>query len=134
MIIEVPNDFSVVQKYLSENKYISRQFWVAEPDHISYFNREGLISICQKVGWECLYTMGDFPIELNLFNENTNYVEDRSKGKSCHWVRIVIENLLHSISIEKTNELYSILSMMGWGRQIIGFFMTGDKRFFGKDK
>ncbi len=84
--------------------------------------------------WRRSIILADFPIELNLFNENTNYVEDRSKGKSCHWVRIVIENLLHSISIEKTNELYSILSMMGWGRQIIGFFMTGDKRFFGKDK
>lgn len=127
MVIEVPNDFSVVQKYLSENKYISKQFWIAEPDHISYFNRDGLISICEDAGWKCVYTMGDFPIDFNLFNENTDYVEDRSKGKSCHRSRIAIENLLHSISAEKTNELYNILSTMGLGRQIIGFFMVGDK-------
>jgi 2-polyprenyl-3-methyl-5-hydroxy-6-metoxy-1,4-benzoquinol methylase len=127
MVIEVPNDFSIVHKYLSENKYISRQFWVAEPEHISYFNREGLISICQEAGWKCLYTMGDFPIEFNLFNKNTNYAEDESKGKSCHLTRVVIENLLHSISVEKTNELYSILSMMGLGRQIIGYFTLENK-------
>lgn len=128
MVIEVPNDFSIVQKYLSENKYISRPFWVAEPEHISYFNREGLISICQEAGWKCLYTMGDFPIEFNLFNKNTNYEEDESKGKSCHLTRVVIENLLHSISVEKTNELYSILSMMGLGRQIIGYFTLENKK------
>lgn len=127
MIIEVPNDFSVLQRYLSENEYISKPFWIAEPDHISYFNRDGLISICQQAGWKCLYTMGDFPIDFNIFNENTNYVEDKSKGKSCHRSRIAIENLLHSISIEKTNELYNTLSFMGLGRQIIGFFMIGDK-------
>lgn len=127
MVIEVPNDFSVVQRYLIGKEHISQPFWIAQPDHISYFNREGLISICREAGWECLDTMGDFPIDFNLFNENTNYVEDRSKGKSCHRARIAIENLLHSISVEKTNELYNILSMMGLGRQIIDFFRKEEK-------
>jgi len=127
MVIEVPNDFSIVQEHLNKNGYVSKQFWINEPEHISYFNREGLISVCQEAGWNCLYTMGDFPIEFNLFNENTNYVGDKSIGKSCHQARIAIENFLHSISIEKTNELYHVLSMMGVGRQIIGFFVIGDK-------
>jgi hypothetical protein len=43
-------------------------------------------------------------------------------GKGCHQVRVVIENLLHDISPEKTNEFYQALANLGLGRNIIGFF------------
>lgn len=46
----------------------------------------------------------------------------------------VIENLLHGTSVEKTDELYSVLSMMGLERQNYWVFLIGDNRFFGKDK
>lgn len=122
LVIEVPNDFSAVQQYLLANGNISKAFWVLRPDHISYFNREGLINICKEAGWVSRYVMGDFPIDFNLFNTNTNYTEDKSVGKLCHQARIAIENLMHGISPEGTNELYRAMSELGLGRQIIGFF------------
>ena len=41
LVIEVPNDCSPLQLHLLEKGEISRPFWVAVPDHISYFNRRG---------------------------------------------------------------------------------------------
>lgn len=122
LIIEVPNDCSALQQHLLEHGHISRPFWVAVPDHISYFNREGLLALCQAAGWEGRDLVGDFPIDFNLLNPATNYVEDRSAGKACHQTRVAVENLLHEISPEKTNELYRLLAGLGLGRQIIGFF------------
>lgn len=124
LIVEVPNDFSTVQKYLLDKKYIDKEFWVVIPDHISYFNKEGLTNICKEAGWDKYKIISDYPVDLNLFNDNTNYVKDKSKGKSVHMERIEIENLLHSISIDKTNRLYEIMADIGIGRQIIGFFTT----------
>lgn len=125
LLIEVPNDFSLLQQHLYEQGQINEPFWVAAPDHINYFNQEGLIKLCQEAGWQHLDTIGDFPIDWNLFNINTNYVLDKSKGKSCHHARVNLENYLFSLSVEKTNNLYRCLAELGLGRQIISFFRKG---------
>ncbi|MNI35168.1 hypothetical protein D3C73_891810 [compost metagenome] len=122
LVIDVPNDFSVIQKLVYENDLISNPFWVGSPDHISYFNRDGLIAVCDAAGWSHKFSMGDYPIDLNILNENTNYIKDKSKGKSCHNQRVAIENLLFKISIEKTNKLYEAMAELGLGRSVIGFF------------
>ncbi|MDF2667958.1 MAG: class SAM-dependent methyltransferase [Paenibacillus sp.] len=127
LLIEVPNDFSLVQQHLLQTNQIERPFWIAIPDHISYFNRNGLIALCEDYSWTNYLTMSDYPIDLHLFNEHTNYITDRSKGPSCHKSRVAIENLMHSSSIEKTNEMYRIMSELGIGRQIIGFFQRSRK-------
>ena len=122
LIIDVPNDFSVIQKILLANGHISRQFWVSIPEHLSYFNREGLLALCDATGWEAKRMLGDFPIDFLLFNQATNYVENESVGKSCHQMRIELENIMHSQSPEKTNALYEALADLGFGRSLIGFF------------
>ena len=122
LMIEVPNDFSVLQKKALELNLIDSEFWIAVPDHISYFNKEGLKNISKEAGWELEKLISDFPIDFNLFNENSNYVKDRSKGKAVHKQRYMLENLLHSISVEKVNKLYETLGDMGLGRQIIAVF------------
>ncbi len=122
LVIEVPNDFSPSQERLYKEGYISRQFWVQTPDHISYFNRDGLINLCSEAGWRDVLIMADYWIDFDLFNPNSNYVENPSIGKASHYARVKIENLLHDISPEKTNRLYEVLAEMGLGRQIIGFF------------
>ncbi|MCX6327717.1 MAG: class I SAM-dependent methyltransferase [Bacteroidia bacterium] len=123
LIIEVPNDFSILQSFLFEKKIIDNQFWIALPDHLSYFNKEGLNNICKDAGWENVLSIADYPIDLHLLNENTNYSKDKSKGKSCHLSRIATDNLLHSISTERTVALYKAYADLGLGRQIIGFFI-----------
>ncbi|WP_339210976.1 class I SAM-dependent methyltransferase [Aeribacillus sp. FSL K6-8210] len=125
LIIEVPNDFSIVQKKLLELGSIQEPFWIVVPDHISYFNNKGLTNLCEAVGWKKELLLADYPIDLNLLNEETNYILNRKVGKSVHQKRIIIENLLHEISIDDTIRLYNVLAEMGLGRNIVGFFRLG---------
>jgi SAM-dependent methyltransferase len=122
LVIEVPNDFSRTQKALLSSGQISRPFWVVMPDHLSYFNKEGLTGLADATGWELKRLIGDFPIDFNLFNPDTNYIEDRSKGKRCHQARVAIENLIHGISPDGANRLYEVLGDLGLGRNIVAFF------------
>lgn len=122
LVVEVPNDFSIVQNNLFNKGYIDYPFWIAEPDHISYFNLEGLINLCKEAGLTDELIIGDFPIDFFLFNEHSNYVVDKKRGKQSHFARMVIEQMLLEISEEKAIQLYKIMASMGLGRQIIGFF------------
>lgn len=122
IIIQVPNDFSFLQKNLLNAGLIDREFWIACPDHISYFSKDSLIKLCRSVGLEKTKILGDYPIDFDLFNDDTNYVQDKTKGTNCHFARVNIENMLHSISPERTNLIYEQLGEMGLGREIIGFF------------
>ena len=127
LIVEVPNDFSVLQRYLLENGHLTRQNWVVVPDHLSYFNRHGLANLCAAAGWTESGVMADFPIDWFLLNEHSNYYADGSRGKAAHKARVTLENMLHTISVEKTNTLYETLADMGMGRQLIGFFTKTDR-------
>ena len=122
VIIKVPNDFSVLHKYLIENGIVSKPHWVATLDHISYFNRDGLIKICDAAGLTNVDLLGNYMTEFFILNPNTNYLENPSAGKSCHLARVAQENIFHSISPDKTIELYRLLGKMGLGREIIGVF------------
>lgn len=122
LVVEVPNDFSIVQKYLFDKNYIDNEFWVCAPDHISYFSKEGLSNLAISSGWHVNNFISDYPIDWDLFNQKTNYIKDSSLGKNSHLRRIEIENLIHSVSPEKANLFYEALSGLGLGRNITGFF------------
>jgi 2-polyprenyl-3-methyl-5-hydroxy-6-metoxy-1,4-benzoquinol methylase len=122
LLIQVPNDFSLVQSTLLERKYISKPFWIALPDHLSYFSKDGLVNLLVSKGFIAKHITTDFPIDFNLFNPETNYVENKKLGRNVHLSRVAIENMFHDISVEKTNKLYETLASMGLGREIIGFF------------
>jgi len=129
LLIEVPNDCSLVQEQVFGGGMVSRPYWIAPPEHISYFNRDGLLALCREIGWESRCTLGDFPIDWFLFNPNTNYV-DKPVGKSCREAAVRLENLFHEVSPEKTNRFFEAMADIGMGRNIIGFFQltTGAKR------
>ncbi|MNW45224.1 bifunctional 3-demethylubiquinone-9 3-methyltransferase/ 2-octaprenyl-6-hydroxy phenol methylase [compost metagenome] len=122
LAIEVPNDFSVVQKRLLEKGCINGEFWVLIPDHLSYFNKDGLINLCSAAGLKYVDIISDYAIDFDLFNPCSNYKANPSVGPNSHKSRIEIENMLHSISVEKTNKLYRVYAELGIGRQITGFF------------
>jgi 2-polyprenyl-3-methyl-5-hydroxy-6-metoxy-1,4-benzoquinol methylase len=119
LLISVPNNFSITQQKLLETNCIDDDFWVVPLDHFSYFNKEGLEQLCLSVGLKNELTIADFPIDFNLFNSDTNYVKDTSKGRNVHLARVACENLLSEISIPKTIELYKTLAELGVGRSII---------------
>ena len=122
VVIEVPNDFSYLQEYFWNHGIIKKDYWVVPLDHISYFNKVGLINLCKDVGLNCVDYLSDILIEFSALNPNTNYFENKSVGKSCHFARIAQEHIFHSISPKKTIELYRILGEMELGRSIIGIF------------
>lgn len=124
LVIEVPNDFSPTQVSLLENGYVDEPYWIIAPDHISYFNSQGLNSLCDSYGWQNIDLISDFPIDFFLFNKHTNYIKNKEVGKECHYARTRIENFLSELEIDKTLELYRSMARSGLGRQIIGFYKT----------
>ncbi len=118
LIVDVPNDFSVLQEHLLENGLIDNRFWVVAPDHISYFSPESLAKLARVAGWEVQRMMTDFPIDFFLANPLTNYARDGKVGKACHATRVEIENLMHRVSPEKTVALYEALAELGLGRAL----------------
>ncbi|MEM7102971.1 MAG: class I SAM-dependent methyltransferase [Bacteroidota bacterium] len=126
LVIEVPNDFSIVQNALLESEFIDDPFWIVSPDHISYFNKKGLINLCDAAGWDHKMIIGDFPIDFFLFNNFSNYKKQKETGKQAHKARIEIENLLHELPTDKVNHFYHAMADLGIGRQLIGFFKNTD--------
>ncbi len=121
LVVEVPNDFSPLQMALLEAGKIDREFWVSLPDHLSYFNKEGLLNIAEQSGWKPVGVLADFPIDWFLANDHSNYVENRTVGKQAHYARVAIDLLMHEESVAKTNRLYETLADLGMGRQIVAF-------------
>jgi 2-polyprenyl-3-methyl-5-hydroxy-6-metoxy-1,4-benzoquinol methylase len=122
VMIDVPNDFSALQAEARALGTIDRDFWVVLPDHLSYFNDDGLRNLARSAGWEHCRTISDFPIDFNLLHPSANYVADRSVGKAAHRQRIRLTNLFSRISVEKTVALYAALADLGLGRSINAVF------------
>lgn len=122
LLVDVPNDFSRLQEAAVEKSLAPDRFWLALPDHLSYFNAAGIRSLAEEAGWQHCRTVSDFPIDFNLFNPAANYVADRTRGRSAHTQRQALERLFVSISEEKTLDLYEALADMGLGRSINAVF------------
>ena len=121
-IESVVKGLSLFQQYLLDSNHIDKEFWVSPPDHLSYFNKNGLIKLANAVGWRVNKVISDFPIDLDLLNPNSNYIKNSLVGKASHRKRVEFENFIHSMSIEKTNQFYESLLNLGLGRNITGFF------------
>lgn len=123
LAVTVPNDFSITQiNLINKGKVKKNEFWVAPPDHLSYFDKNSLIKFFEEFNFKLIDLISDYPIDLNLFCELTNYVDNKSIGKSIHKSRIEIENLFSSISDKKTNNLYRCFADMGIGRDLFAIF------------
>lgn len=124
LLVEVPNDFSKFHTYLLNNKYIDKPYWVTTPDHISYFNSSSLSHFFEKLGWKELVKMGDYPIELNLLNQDTNYYKHKELGKNVHNGRVAFERYLEECDTRTVVKFYETILSLGLGRQIVGIFSS----------
>lgn len=123
LVVQVPNDFSIIQKFAEEKGMIDRKFWIALPDHLSYFNTETLQNLTNSLGYKTVRMVSDFPIDLNLLNPLTNYIKDKSVGKACFESKVTFENFLHSnYETAQVVSFYEKFAEMGLGRSIRGFF------------
>jgi 2-polyprenyl-3-methyl-5-hydroxy-6-metoxy-1,4-benzoquinol methylase len=122
LVVTVPNDASAWQEFLFEGSMIERRFWVAIPDHLSYFDASSLANVAQATGWHCAQVMADFPIDWFLGNSESNYVNNPSKGRSAHQARILVDSIMAKMSTDKVNEFYTSMASIGMGRQLTSIF------------
>lgn len=126
LLIKVANNYSYLQQMLLRSGELTKEYWLDDPDHTGYFNREGLIRLAEAQGYECLDFYADTFVDLHLLNPLTNYYEKPETGKQSHKATVRLENLLFEISPERMVEIARSLSEMGFGREIIGVFRRKD--------
>ncbi len=120
-VVTVPNDCSITQRAAIEHQHIDHAFWVAPPDHLSYFEHNSLIATANETGWASLDVLSDFPVDWFLFHSGSNYVRDKSAGKAAHKARVQIENYIHEQPIEDVLRFWSATAKLGIGRNITAF-------------
>ncbi|MCI8814675.1 MAG: GNAT family N-acetyltransferase, partial [Lachnospiraceae bacterium] len=127
LVISVPNDFSDTQKKLYGGGYIKTAFWVSSeypPEHLSYFNKEGLENLMAEYGWKMEVVTGSYPIDFNLFNEDTNYVEKKDVGKNCYKSGLEIEKLMRdAMGLDKFIDVHRKFGEAGLGRSLTAYFI-----------
>lgn len=125
MLIAVPNDGSRYHEMLYERGLIAERFWIAIPDHLSYFTYDSLKTTVEAAGWNCEDIIADFPIDFFLMHEGSNYVGDRASGPAAHRARIIMELLLGELPHEQVNEYYRAMAKVGLGRSITAILTPG---------
>ena len=118
LLVVAPNDFSKLHDDLLESGTIDRPFWIAPPDHLSYFNKESMVRFLRAHDINVEVVVADNPVDLNLLNENSNYIRDPSKGRATHRFRVSTDLFLAGISEGKLLDLYTTLGAMGVGRNL----------------
>lgn len=126
LVVEVPNDFSIVQRDLVERGVIADASWVFPPDHISYFSRDGLAALAAEAGWTERGAATNLPIDWYLYHPASNYYADRSVGKDAHRARMMIEMLISEQDPEKAFNLSAALADLGMGREVMAVFTATD--------
>lgn len=121
IVVTAPNDFSNLQEELLEKKYIDVMTWIAPPAHLSYFTLNSLKNLIQHCNLNVYDYYVEYPIDFDLFVENTNYVKNKDVGKYSHLKRLRVDNFLCKQSIPKTIEYYKKLAELNVGRDIVIF-------------
>jgi 2-polyprenyl-3-methyl-5-hydroxy-6-metoxy-1,4-benzoquinol methylase len=120
-VVTVPNDCSITQRCLLANHHIDNAFWVAPPDHLTYFDHLSLTNAANEMGWKCLEMLGDLPVDWFLFHPGSNYVNNNLAGKAAHKARVQIENYIHKQPIKDVLRFWSAVAQLGIGRNITAF-------------
>ncbi len=122
LVVTVPNDGSDLQEFCFASSKISDRFWIALPDHISYFSYESLRSIAKHTGYNCVDIIADFPIDLYLLHSGSNYILNRENGKQSHRARIDSEIMLSGRNLQDVIQYYRYMAKVGMGRNLTCFF------------
>jgi 2-polyprenyl-3-methyl-5-hydroxy-6-metoxy-1,4-benzoquinol methylase len=127
LVVTVPNDGSEYQEGLLRDGLIDRRFWIAIPDHMSYFTSDSLRAAATATGWSTMDILASFPIDLYLAHPSSSYVRDRSQGPAAHKARLRFEALVGAHGSEAANRLYSALAQVGLGRDLTAFLKPTPK-------
>lgn len=116
LVVRVPNDFSPLQE--SAQKKINQEpWWIAIPDHINYFNCESLEELLEKLGYQIVDILCDFPMELFLLFGD-DYLGNPDVGSLCHKKRVSFEL---AIPAKLRRGIYRCFAKNGVGRDCLVF-------------
>ncbi|TCK43963.1 methyltransferase family protein [Paraburkholderia sp. BL8N3] len=118
--IRVPNDYSDFQLALVD-KGLTSSTWFTPPDHLSYFNNDGLAALLAHCGYKIHSLQADFPMEMFLVNPHANYWKDRTLGKGAHRARVFCENYLIERDVSAYVEYCEVAGKLGFGRNLIAY-------------
>lgn len=121
LVATVPNDGSTYHEALLQSGAIPERFWIAIPDHLSYFTRASFEATAKATNWAVRDMQGDFPVDLFLSHEGSNYVADRDQGPAAHAARLQLENMIGEAGIEQANAFYTALAGVGLGRNLTAY-------------
>jgi SAM-dependent methyltransferase len=116
--ITVPNDFSAVQLRAKALGHIDREFWVAPPQHLNYFNSDTLPRLLDRMGFEVVGAHASFPIDWFLFHPGSNYVREPDAGKAVHEARMALDLTLAENGMAAFHGLAQALAACGTGRSL----------------
>lgn len=116
IVVTIPNDYSRLQRKLLDLELVSTEAWFCPPDHLYYFNTENFPSYVGDLGYKVLDMYSSFPVDMFLFNKNSNYFENQVKGKEAHHSRVKIDLLIRDAGFSKALNLYRSMAQCGIGR------------------
>ncbi|MBW7956373.1 MAG: class I SAM-dependent methyltransferase [Deltaproteobacteria bacterium] len=114
----VPNDFSPVQKVLTDRLGFGR-YWLAPPHHVNYFSFESLSTLLERSGFRVVGRTSMFPIDLFLLMGD-NYVGNDQLGRECHARRKKLDLMLNEpVLAGFKKEMYELMARHGIGREMV---------------
>ncbi len=116
--VTVPNDFSPLQRLARETGVIDRDFWVAPPQHLNYFDAASLRRFLERLGFEIRVAYASFPIDWFLFHPGSNYAATPAAGKDAHRARMSIDLMLAEQGMAPYLALAEALFGCGAGRSL----------------
>lgn len=118
LLIQVPNDFNVIQKAAVEQLGID-EWWFCPPRHVSYFSPAGLATSVENAGLKVLDIITTFPIDMYLIS-GIDYRSNPKLGREAHKMRTTFEsNFVASNGLDSLIDLYRNFSRAGIGREIV---------------
>lgn len=119
--ISVPNDGSWIQNLIVEKNYADPEYWITEPDHISYFDASSLQKTLAACGFEVIDFLAEFPVDLFLMNSSSNYRKHKEKGRDAHWARVEFELALFDRGLDDLMAFRRACANVGIGRALSAY-------------
>jgi len=116
--ITVPNDFSPLQLAARAAGHVDREFWLAPPQHLNYFEAGSLTALLNRLGFEIRLAYASFPIDWFLMHPGSNYIADPAAGKPAHQARLAIDLMLAQNGLPAYLALGKALFGCGAGRSL----------------
>ena len=116
--IEVPNDFSIMQKALNA-VCNSERYWLCPLGHLNYWTHESLSRFVTRLGFTVEVMESTFPLEMMAIL-GEDYITYPEKGRGMHMKRVGLEKkFFDSGNTDLKLELYQKFAKIGIGREVL---------------